>query len=90
MPKKGNCYEASIAVAEAIAKCKWTTQKFFAEAKKFGGVNGFDAEAEAKKFEDRQAVLTANSKCTIPPPVVAFADWVLIKDIKDIHARLIK
>lgn len=72
MSRKGNCYKASVAVAEA---------------KKFGNVNGFDAAAEAKKFEAARATLAADSKCAIPPPVVALADWVLIKESPAIRAR---
>lgn len=77
--RKGNCYNEKDAVADAIAQMKWTAKKFFAHAKTFTGINGFDATEAAKGFEEEQA--------DPPPPVVAFANWVLTKNPKDVHAR---
>lgn len=87
MPKKGNCYKAATAVKEALAKCGWTTGRFFKEAKGFNGTNGFDAVAEAMKFDAYKEALSEDSGCIIPHAVVAFADWILVKDIKDIRER---
>lgn len=88
MAKKGNGYDEKAAVGEAIRRCQWTPQKFFAEAKKRGGVNGFDALAASEKFAAFQKNPAAHSDIAIPRPVVTFADWVLTKDIKDLHTRL--
>lgn len=77
--RKGNCYNEKDIVAAAISQMKWSATKFFAHAKTFAGINGFDATAAAKSFEEGEA--------DPPSSVVAFANWVLTKNPRDVYAR---
>ncbi|OGG78396.1 hypothetical protein A3A36_00405 [Candidatus Kaiserbacteria bacterium RIFCSPLOWO2_01_FULL_52_12b] len=86
MHHKGNGYNPADVVAEAVRKFGQPVEKFFFCAKVFGNASRFDASVEAKKFKVLQDNSATNPE-QIPPLVIAFANWVLVKELKDIQAR---
>lgn len=82
---KGKGYDPVAVVVEAVEKTGWTPTQFFHNARLFnrqGGVHPAKAEAE---FHAR-ATLQGFSFMTTPP-VLAFADWILIKEPKEIYRK---
>lgn len=87
MPKKGNGYDHIDVVVEARKKCGCSLPKFFACAGRFANAIRFDAVVEVGNFERLQAEAAAHPGCRVSPIAVAFANWVLIKEVKDIKRR---
>lgn len=80
MSRKGNGYNATDVVSEAMKKCGCLEEDFFSFAARFGNMIGFNPGVEAEKFKK------AN---TPPPPIVtAFANWVLVADQTKVARRL--
>ncbi len=68
-------------VAEAIEKCGCSPEKFFRCVGMRTNAIKFDAAAEAEHFGRIRSNLEMQSERRISPYAVAFANWVLIKDI---------
>lgn len=88
MARKGNGYDAVMAIAGAVERCGCPAEKWFGCAKKFSGANGFNVSAEARKFADIQAGQSMDASRTTLPAVIAFADWIAVSSARNIANKM--
>jgi len=78
---KGNGYNPVEVVTAAIDKTGWPIEQFCTFAGRFVNATHFDPRVAVA------AISNAANHQAIPPAVIAFANWVSVKDVKDIKAR---
>ncbi len=85
---KGRGYDPANVVVEAVKKTGWTSDKFFHSAEIFAGKkNGFNPGAARAEFDEMRAGGAVELQHMVSSAAVAFADWVLIKDLSAVNAR---